>query len=444
MECCVAEQEGVKRLLRILILHQNMGSGHKRVARIVEDIIHSRMEAEIVNIAANDILRSHFMNCFEPFWNWVMRRNWVAFADFWGAFMTRALAMPVLEALNTTKLYRLLDLHAPDLIVSTVDGFNKTLAVYALSNAIPLHIYTTSYSIFLDNVQPAAKHFCYFDETASAIRSFDLESAYFQRFLAPEASLGEKLRYVASFWYEVLRGRAEFLYARDGEEAARRNSCQCIKVGPLVEAKHFAKRDTRAIKRRLGITNGLPCVLIASGSLGGEFILDAVYAMFAEPEYPLNLLAMCGKDKQTLHKIQRLAGQTAAIRLFPFGYTQDFDDFLAIADCVAARPSAGVFNESLVHRKPYIAVGPSTSNDKGIFTLLRKHRVGEVCRRVRLLSLSVKRVFENKVVYAENIEAFLRDTPSDFEAMADIIVHQVLMDIETARANGARVENVAQ
>jgi len=436
MECCVAEQEGVKRLLRILILHQNMGSGHKRVARIVEDIIHSRMEAEIVNIAANDILRSHFMNCFEPFWNWVMRRNWVAFADFWGAFMTRALAMPVLEALNTTKLYRLLDLHAPDLIVSTVDGFNKTLAVYALSNAIPLHIYTTSYSIFLDNVQPAAKHFCYFDETASAIRSFDLESAYFQRFLAPEASLGEKLRYVASFWYEVLRGRAEFLYARDGEEAARRNSCQCIKVGPLVEAKHFAKRDTRAIKRRLGITNGLPCVLIASGSLGAEFILDAVYAMLAGPQIPLNLLVMCGKDRRILARARRLAAQTPIIRLFPFGYTRDFEDFLAVADCVAARPSAGIFNECLVHHKPYIAVAPCTSNDKGIFSLVQKHRLGEVCERVRLLSLSVRRVLENGAPYAENIRRFLEEHPSDFETMADVIAHEVILDLEGTRATG--------
>lgn len=410
-----------------------MGSGHKRVARIVEDIIRSRMDAEITNIAANDVLRSPFMNCFEHFWNWVMQRNWVGFADFWGAFMTRAVVMPVLEALNTKRLHRLLEAHGPDLIVSTVDGFNKTLAAYALSKAIPLHIYATSYSVFLDNVQPKAKHFCYFGETASAIRSFDVESAYYRRFLTPEASPGEKLRYVASFWYEVLHRRAEFLYARDGEGAVRCNGCQCIVAGPLVEAKHFTKRDVRAIKRRLGITNGLPCVLIASGSLGGEFILDAAYAMLAGLQNPLNLLVMCGQDRRILAKARRLARQTSAVRLFPFGHTGDFDDFLAISDCVAARPSAGVFNECLVHQKPYIAVAPSASNEKGIFTVIRKHGLGEVCERVRLLSLSVNRVLQIKVTYAENIRRFLESYPSDFRDMADLIAGEVIMDLDGAR-----------
>ena len=56
-----------------------------------------------------------------------------------------------------------------------------------------------------------------------------------------------------------------------------------------------------------------------------------------------------------------------------------------------------------------------------------------MCERVRLLSLSVRRVLQNKVTYAENICRFLESYPSDFRAMADLIAGEVIMDLSGAR-----------
>jgi len=67
---------------------------------------------------------------------------------------------------------------------------------------------------------------------------------------------------------------------------------------------------------------------------------------------------------------------------------------------------------------------------------VQKHRLGEVCERVRLLSLSVRRVLENGAPYAENIRRFLEEHPSDFETMADVIAHEVILDLEGTRATG--------
>lgn len=412
---------------RILILYQEMGSGHKRVARLIETALRNSSDGEILCMPGNALLESRFTHAFELFWNAVMRRNWVRLADGLGAFFTRIAILPFLDATIGPELHKRLELLKPDIIVSTMDGFNKALGAYCKRAHVPFHIFITSSAVFSDNVSAAAHHLCYFKEMAETIQGFDMSAAYFSKDILESSCLGDRLAYVLGCLRDYLFHSSRGIFRNLGSTAPVTNVLRCTPVGPCTDSKFFTPKQNGDLRRQLGIDSADPCVVVVSGGLGSRAVSDAVKTVARGSLQPLNIIAVCGKDRATYERVRKCSGHDG-IQIVPTEFVDNFEEYLDLADCVAIRPSSGVFNEALVCRRPCVILPWATSNDKGIPWLVNRYGLGEVCSRLCELPQKVQNVLEHKEEHIQNIDRFLAPYPRDFEATARLIADAILGD----------------
>ncbi len=410
---------------RVLILFENLGMGHQRMADILADILHDAMKVDIVSRAGTELLNAASGQAVVDFWNFLLRKHWIAAADYLVNWLARLFELPFEDLFDPPRFFAKLDEIQPNIILCTADLYGKMLAAYAAPRGIPLYIVVTDISVYMDLVNPYATHLCYFEETAAAVRAFDVSYAYFTHRLLPSSHIKHKLLYLCKLWNDhLLHPRTRSMFREAGMSAPPKNACRCITLGPLAERKHFQQPNIDAFKEQLGLNRETDTVLIASGSIGGRFVRDMVNHLCTGAQRPLNLLVMCGKDEATCRTLQSRQLRPD-IRVYPQGFVDNFHQFLAVSDCIICRPSASVFIESLVARTPVIAYGRVLSNDRGSLTLMAKHGLGEHVHKKRDLLPALESVLTHKTRYTANIDAFLANYPASYKDMAAIITTEI-------------------
>lgn len=401
---------------KILIIYEKMGMGHQRMANILTDMLGGGEEVEIISRAGSDIQGSSDVYTIVNMWNYLIKKNLIRTCDVLLNFIIRIVGLPILEVTETPSLMDKLDEIKPDIIISTADGFNKSLGAYCSERKIPFYIFITEISTFIDLVNPYATHICYFNETPEAIRSYDFNLTYFSKRIDRNTTLGQKIKYVLKSYYEhVIKAYKNSIFKNPNKHLEQLNNAKCEVIGPLAEKKHFTSKNVDDIKGKYKIPMGRDTVLIVSGSIGGGFLTEMVETICKHYESPLNLLVMCGRDNETYQKILGVKNNNNMINIMPYGYTNNFDEFLAASDCIIARPSAGIFIESLLNKTPMITFDTVTSNDKGTLTMIEKYNIGRVCSDEDELLPALDELLVKKDEIKGNIEKLLRGYYQTYE-----------------------------
>ncbi len=394
---------------KVLIVYEKFGMGHLRMAKILEDILQGE-EAEITVMAGSEMIGSTSINTIVRLWNFLIRKNLIKTVDIFLNFIARIFILPFMEISDTEPYYKKLEEINPDIIISTADGFNKAIGVYAKEKGIPFYIFITEISLFLDLVNPYATHICYFNETAEAIQSYDFTKTYFSFDINKSTTLFEKIEYVLKYYKDfVFQGYKNSIHRDPNRKLEKLNDAKFRLVGPLAEKKHFSKKDIMAAKEKYGLNNGRDNVILASGSIGGEFLYEMVELVCKNFSKPINLIAICGRDELVFEKINKFkaSNSNSSINIMPFKYIQSFDEVLAAADCLIGRPSAGIFIESLLNKTPEITFRKVTSNDRGTLTMIEKYNLGRVVENEREVPAALEAILNNKEQYKGNIEKLL-------------------------------------
>lgn len=403
---------------RFLIVHEKLGSGHTRMARLLERMLLARGGAVVTSVAGSELLGSTSADAVVLLWNSLIRRGFIRTADVLLNGIARSCALPVVELSDTPRLFEKLEPLAPDVIISTADGFNKALGMYAASRGIPFFIFVTELSTFADLVHPTAVHVCYLPETAAAINSYDFASACFALPVAASSGALAKLRYLRGCLRPVVDPLRSPGYRGATGDAPVRNAARTMVVGPLAEERYFESKDRVRLRERLGLPVHHDTVLVVSGSLGGEPVLDAARRLRNSYEGPLTVLAMCGNDARTYRALTGLGVSATGVSVRPYAFVDNMDDFLALSDCVVARPSASIFTESLITKTPIVTLVPVTSNDRGALDIVARYGTGEICATRGDLPGVVRRVLGGRARYRENIGRLLERTTPSYEEKA--------------------------
>ncbi|NIA16140.1 MAG: hypothetical protein GWP08_18925, partial [Nitrospiraceae bacterium] len=395
----------------------------------------------VVCVAGGDVSGSPTSQAAVNCWNYLIRKNWIGTADWLLNYLGRLLLLPVGEALEAGKFLARLEELAPDLIVSTADVYNKALGTYAVAKSIPFYILIADTSVFLDLVHPHATHICYFQETINIVRGFDLSRPYFSCAIGSSLKGLGRVRYVLKCYADHLLHPLRHPICRHAASASPpRNRVACMAIGPLAEAKHFSAGASGTLKSALGLDNGRDTVLVASGSIGGQFLTDAADSIRARAVRPVNLLLVCGNDTVTYDRLRAAPARNEKVHIAVVPFVEDFDKYLALADCVVTRASGGVFTESLLHHTPTIALGRIPSNDRGALDLMHAHGLGEVCPSKRKLADVVDRVLQNRAQYKQRIAVFLGHYPRAYDEMRKILTQEFLRAM-VATSEGAQYED---
>jgi UDP-N-acetylglucosamine:LPS N-acetylglucosamine transferase len=404
---------------KVLIVYEKMGMGHLRMANIVAHTLSSETELKIIKEAGSDLFKINDVRLIGQFWNYCIRKNWIRVADVVINFMLRLTFMPFAEVSQVASIHQRLSEIKPDLIISTADVWNNVLGSYAAEHRIPFFIVITDISIFIDLVNPYATHICYFPETATAVHSFDFQMTYFATTLLRSTSFIQKLKYVLKFYYDYLfHIRTNSIYRNINRELPAKNLAPVKTTGPMAAKQHFHKLDPAELKEKLGIATELPTVMISSGSIGGRFLLKIIKNICNDFHETVNILVMCGNDTQVYQTIQKYHSCHPTLKITPYHYQENFEEFLACADCLIARPSAGIFVESLIHRIPLVSYGAVAANDQGTLEIIQKYQTGECCGKRNPLTPAVRKVLARKEEYQKRIDQLLATNDLTYEAQA--------------------------
>lgn len=421
-------------------MYENLGSGHKRVADILETML-ADDKHQIISCAAGDLFNDQTIRLVQSLWTYFLQHNWITLTDTFINFFLRLSVGPVAEVLQTGPYYKILEALAPDIIICTCDVFGKLLGAYARDKSIPFYMVITDVAVFADLANPYATHICYFSETIQAIRSFDFNTIYFATHLNRETTFWNKLRYVIKMDYEyILLAHRNSIFRNIDPLPQEQNQAACIAVGPIVAAKYYSAshpvgdtpKNKLAVRRKLGLEAERPMLLLISGSMGGAYLNEMLRAFHDICQEHLTILVVCGKDKQSYRQVTAIKDNRANIEVRVFGFVENLEELYAAADVVLARPSAGVFLESMVTRRPLIIPAKAAANDRGTVELVRRYRLGQVYYQrddVPHLFSVINRDYQQ---YIDNIETFLAPYPATFSDLTEVMQAIILPGKESA------------
>ncbi len=414
---------------KILILYENTGSGHKRVANILETILREVEDVQVISHAASELFNDSTIQLVNRLWTMFLRRNWIRLTDGLINFFLRIWVAPIVEALETDTYLDKLEEIAPDILICTCDAFGKILGTYAQKKAIPYYLVITELSIFSDLVNPHATHICYFPETINAIRSFDWQTTYFATQIDRNSSAWDKFNYVAHMvWDHALFRRRQTIFRNIDRVHPERNLAKAIAVGPIVEPAYYGNRNQQAMRQKHNIDADTPCLLVVSGSIGGAFIADMVRTFQKQTAEPLTILAVCGQDRRSFETVRGMKEHNPQVKVMPLAFVDYLHELYVATDVVVARPSAGVLLEALVCRTPLITTEWATANDLGGIELIKAHQLGAVYRQQREVPDLFQQMMTHRQQYVDNIDNLLASYPTGFAEFADKVRQIILPD----------------
>lgn len=410
---------------RVLIVYDKLGMGHLRMANILKSILQEN-NTEVILAAGSDLLETSDIKLSVSLWNYVIRKNWIRTANIAINYIARIIFPVIGEITHSKHLFEEIDKLKPDIIICTVDVFNRSLGNYAQRHNIPFYIFITDIAIFFDLVHPYATHIIYFQETANAVRNIDFSRIYFREKVDEYSPFRARMSFLFGNYAEFLLKGISSLYRNPQQLLPELNQAEYLCVGPLAEKKHFAVKDRINLKQKYQVPSGVDTVLLASGSLGGKLLQDVIDRLESHCNRPLNLLVMCGHDEGLYQKLNHFQKHNSKLNILPFAFTNDFDEFLEIADCAIIRPSAGVFMESLIKKTPVITFALVADNDRGSLTIINKYQVGKVCRHYSDLVQCIDIILDNKKQYQKNIDKLLSAYPKNWEEKS-LVLKELIM-----------------
>jgi hypothetical protein len=361
---------------RAVVVYARAGEGHLAAAQTLQRILEGDPNIEVL-LRDGETLDSDTPGpgSVVELWNLLIRKGWFRLADWIFNHWLRVLGFPLLAITAGEKVKAHLKALRPDAVLSTADIYNRALGDAATDLAVPFTVMPVEFSIFADLLHPAAEYLCSFEETARAIRRFDLSAPYFRNSIPDGTSWMNRLRYFANWvqFYGVMRTEP-LLFQRAGNTAPGTNGLACHVIGPLRRPEDHAPAGDPPPGER-------PRILVVSGSLGGRFVVSVVRRLCASSDLVADVVAICGRDEAAIAELSALtSSRSSPVRVECLGFAADLPDRFRKASVMIARPSATVFLEVILAGLPLLIPARATRNDMGTVELLEAWRIGETYR----------------------------------------------------------------
>ncbi|MCC5644397.1 hypothetical protein LC607_15905 [Nostoc sp. CHAB 5824] len=430
--------------IKILIVYERSGMGHEVMANILAKEILQNSHFETLSYTITELLQDPLSELLTKTWvsawNFLISHNWIELADILINYLMRLILLPIGEVISVAAMHQTLDQIAPDILICTADTAGKCLGSWAKEKQIPFFLVITDLSVFIDLVSPDATHICYFPETVNAVQSFPFTLTYWSYELTRSSRLSEQIWFIGRYLYDfVICYPQNRIYRNIDKDYKPQNQACCEVIGPLREAKHFKIRERKTLRDRFELSSTDICILIVSGSFGGNFCtkyLRYLQSLFLDS---LVVIVACGRDENLRIKIEQMAGQkqnykvrTPTVReTRTLGFVDNLDEWMSAVDIILARPSAGILLEAMLARTPLLLPRQAAANDRGAISFVEKYQLGECFSDRQDLNLKIRRLLDEKELYQNRIDALLKNYPSTFEEQSATLCRILLRSLES-------------
>lgn len=393
---------GAPRARRVLVVYARAGQGHLAAAGVLREILAADPAVEVVLKDGEELEpgASKDDNPFVSLWNLLIRHGWFRLADFLFNHLLRLAVFPFLLLAAGRGVCERVKGMRPDSIVSTADIYSRPLGDAARDLGVPFTVMPVEFSIFADILHPEAEYLCYFEETCRVIRRFDLGTPHFQTRLDDLSSMRAQLGYLATWFATYGLFRVEpLLFQPAGGTGPEKNDLCCHRIGPLRRSVDHGPAPDRP-------PPGKPVILIASGSLGGQYVTGVVDALLRPSELSARVTALCGRDQVTAAALRARPQIVGRIDLEVLDFVDDLPRRLRCASILVARPSATTVLEAVLAGLPVLVPAQATRNDLGTIDLVRRWGIGEVYRRDRDMAPLLREMLPRLGHYRQRLREF--------------------------------------
>ena len=301
--------------MKVLVLTLSFGSGHLRAAEAVADELSLLVpNSNVLVVDALAECRWLFRSCYEwPYW--LMLRY---APGLWDRFSTAR----VNQKHEGTAPMWAFRAGCPK-VFSTIKGFNPDLIVAAEVAACEMAAIARRLRITRAPI-------------LSVITDYESEPIWVQ----PE---------VASFAVPDENVRAEMISW--GARADCISICG-IPVYPAFDVPH----NPKATRLRYGISDNAPMLLLMGGGMGPTR-MDQVVERLGESNTPMHIVAVAGKDKRALRRLERLKVK-APVSLRVVGWTNEVAALMQTARILVTKPGGLTIAEAALCSLPVVFFDP--------------------------------------------------------------------------------------
>lgn len=123
--------------------------------------------------------------------------------------------------------------------------------------------------------------------------------------------------------------------------------------GIPIHPKFAVRRDKAEACRMLNLPNRRT-ILVMSGSMGFGNIVDEIQRL-DQLDLPFQIVSICGNNKRLKNKIDKA---TWTKDVYNFGYVDNVDVFMDMADCIVTKPGGLTTSEALAKGLPMLMANP--------------------------------------------------------------------------------------
>jgi len=301
--------------MKILVLTLSFGSGHVRAAQAVADELSRQVPAsKVLVVDALEECRWLFRAAYEwPYW--LMLRY---APGLWDRFSTARVNQKH-EGTAPAWAFRA---GCPK-VFSTIRSFNPDLIVAAEVAACEMAAIARRQGLTQAPI-------------LSVITDYESEPIWVQPEVAGFTAADEFVRAEMISW---------------GAPADRISICG-IPVDPAFDVLH----NPKATRLRQGISDNVPMVLLMGGGMGPTR-MDQVVERLGESNEPMHIVAVAGKDKHALRRLERLQ-VNAPVSLRVVGWTDEVAALMQAARILVTKPGGLTISEAALCSLPVVFFDP--------------------------------------------------------------------------------------
>ncbi|MFH1878240.1 MAG: glycosyltransferase, partial [Candidatus Omnitrophota bacterium] len=134
--------------------------------------------------------------------------------------------------------------------------------------------------------------------------------------------------------------------------------------GIPVDPKFRIKNDMPAVRKKLGLACGNPTVLIMGGTQGLGAMEEVVKSLLRDEGHNYQLLVVAGSNKKLCSRLKKLSAHEKNRNIHILSYVDNIDELMDAADVIVTKAGGMTISEAAVKKLPMLVIKPIPGHER--------------------------------------------------------------------------------
>lgn len=192
-------------------------------------------------------------------------------------------------------------------------------------------------------------------------------------------------------------------------------------TGIPISARFSQPLETPAIRKRMGLRDDLPTLLVLSGGFGMGPVSE-ILGELNKLTTPIQVIVVCGRNEELRRE---LATQDRRYPAHVLGFVSNMQDLMAVATLVISKPGGLTTSEALAMGKPLFVLNPVPGQEAANSDFLLEHSAAAKANRIEDLPFRLEKLLNSSKLTDMTRAAALLGRPDAAQAICDAVLSRL-------------------